>query len=342
MYSDIPFFLSLVFIIGGLAALVWSSDVFIDGAAVLARSLGIPPLVVGMVVIGFGTSAPELCVSVMSGISDHAGISLGNAYGSCIFNISVIMATAVLIFPMKTRTASILVAGISLFVLSGLSMFLCFDGSCSRFDAIVLLACFVVTMPLYCWYDAKSSKGSSLRGRKVTERVKLDPRYIKVKHARTLVAAVKLVIGLVVLVFSSHILVHGSVDIAKFLGVSDLLIGLTIISAGTSLPELASAIQSARKGQHDFVLGNIVGSNIFNMLAVVGIATVISPIDKCSDNIIYRDLAFMSALSVSLAIFGLLGRNQSGGTVVSRWHGLFWIAVYGVYLSIMFIQESAK
>ena len=149
MYSDIPFWLSLVMIIGGLAALAWSSDAFVDGAAKVAKALGISPFIIGMVIIGFGTSAPELCVSVMSGSSGHANLSLGNAYGSCVFNIAVILGVAVMIFPLVTRPAVTFVAGPGLAAISLFSMFVLRDGSCSRTDAAVFLAVFAVLLPLY-------------------------------------------------------------------------------------------------------------------------------------------------------------------------------------------------
>ncbi|MBO5643466.1 MAG: calcium/sodium antiporter [Kiritimatiellae bacterium] len=340
MFSDIPFWLSLVFIVGGLLALVWSSDVFIEGSASVARSLGISPLIIGMVIIGFGTSAPELCVSVMSGLSHHSGISLGNAYGSCIFNIAVILGAAALIFPMRTRPASSLLAGLILTAFTILSFVLLSDGMCSRMDAGLLLVLFAITMPFYCWYDNKTNANNdSLEKNLVPERIRLDKRYIKITRLRFYISIFKLVIGLVVLIGSSHILVVGAVDLAKFLGVSDLLIGLTIVSIGTSLPELASAVQSARKGEHDFVMGNIIGSNIFNMLAVVGLAVFITPTADYSKNILTRDLPILAFLSISILLFGLNWRKIRENGIISRANGVVWILIYVAYLILMFFEE---
>lgn len=340
MFSDIPFWLSLVFIVGGLLALVWSSDVFIEGSASVARSLGISPLIIGMVIIGFGTSAPELCVSVMSGLSHHSGISLGNAYGSCIFNIAVILGAAALIFPMRTRPASSLLAGLILTAFTILSFVLLSDGMCSRMDAGLLLVLFAITMPFYCWYDNKTNANNdSLEKNLVPERIRLDKRYIKITRLRFYISIFKLAIGLVVLIGSSHILVVGAVDLAKFLGVSDLLIGLTIVSIGTSLPELASAVQSARKGEHDFVMGNIIGSNIFNMLAVVGLAVFITPTADYSKNILTRDLPILAFLSISILLFGLNWRKIRENGIISRANGVVWILIYVAYLILMFFEE---
>ena len=138
MYSDIPFWLSLVLMLGGLAVLAWSSDVFVDGAAAFAKALGISPFIIGMVIIGFGTSAPELCVSTMSGLSGHANLSLGNAYGSNIFNIAMILGIAVLIFPLVVRPSVSFVAGPGLAAISLFSLWVLSDGVCSRFEACLL------------------------------------------------------------------------------------------------------------------------------------------------------------------------------------------------------------
>ena len=158
MYTDIPFWLSLVFMVGGLVALAWSSSLFVDGAASLAKALGISPFVIGMVIIGFGTSAPELCVSAISGLSGHANLSVGNAYGSCIFNIAVILGVSALIFPLVVRPRVSLVAGIGLTVISVFSIWVLKDGVCSRTEAFILLGAFLVILPLYCWYDQESRK----------------------------------------------------------------------------------------------------------------------------------------------------------------------------------------
>ena len=168
MYSDIPFWLSVVFLFGGLAALAWSSDLFVDGAAAVARILGISPFIIGMVIIGFGTSAPELCVSTMSGLSGHANLSLGNAYGSCIFNIAMILGVATLIFPLVVKPSVSYVAGPGLALISLFSMWILKDGVCSRTEATVLLVAFFVVLPLYCWYDQKTrAQPQEAKGRRI-------------------------------------------------------------------------------------------------------------------------------------------------------------------------------
>ena len=338
MYIDIPFWLSAVFMFGGLAALAWSSDFFVDGAAAVAKLLGISPFIIGMVIIGFGTSAPELCVSTMSGLSGHANLSLGNAYGSCIFNIAMILGVATLIFPLVVKPSVSYVAGPGLAAISLFSMWVLKDGICSRAEAWVLLGAFLVILPLYCWYDQKTKKEGDLSA---------PPEKDDEPAPRVWVSLFKLVVGLGVLIGSSHFLVWGAVDFAKFCGVSDLVIGLTIVAAGTSLPELASAVASARRGEHEFVLGNIIGSNLFNTLAVVGLATVISPLvpgpndePAFSHYVLSRDLPLMTALSLSIMFFGINWKHPKWPGAIQRKEAWAWILVFVAYTLLMFYQET--
>ncbi len=340
MYTDIPFWLSIVFMLGGFALLTWSSDFFVDGAAAIARLLGISPFVIGMVIIGFGTSAPELCVSVMSGLAGHSNISLGNAYGSCIFNVAVILGVSVMIFPLVVRPAIVYVAGPGLAAISVFSYWVLSDGICSRAEATALLIAFAIILPAYCWFDQKT------KARKNSQEAEAAPE--KTDRPSAPMAVVKLVVGLSVLIGSSHLLVWGAVDFAKFVGVSDLVIGLTIIAAGTSLPELASAVVSARRGEHEFVLGNIIGSNLFNTLAVVGLATFISPLvpenghPAFSPYILTRDLPLMTLLSISLTLFGVNWRHPKWPGAIVRREAFVWLLVYVVYTIVMFLQETGR
>ncbi len=319
-------FVSIAFVIGGLAALAWSSDAFVDGAARLARILGISPFVVGMVIIGFGTSAPELCVSALSSFSGHSNLSLGNAYGSCIFNIIVILGVAALIRPLIVKPAIVFVAAPVLAAITGLSYLLLRNGVCGRAESIVLLGLFAVLLPAYCWFDQKS--GAPKEDAPSEEK------------GPVAAAAFKTLVGLAVLVGSSHVLVWGSVSLAHILGVSDLLIGLTIIAVGTSLPELASAIASARRGETDMVLGNIVGSNFFNTLAVVGLAGSIYPIRDFSKWILLRDIPLMALASLSIIAFGLNRKNPRESGRIGRRAGAIWILSFIAYTAFMLYQET--
>ena len=333
MYPELPLWLSILFVLGGLAVLAWSANVFIDAADTIARALGVSPFIIGMVVIGFGTSAPELCVSALSGMTGHSNLSLGNAYGSAIVNIACILGISALIRPLTVKPAIIFVAAPALALISAFSCLLVgAGGGFSRSDGLQELAVFLVLLPLYCWFDQKS-KGSEASGDQSSAPARPTGKGVLLR------AWVKLLVGLALLVGSSHVLVWGSVDIARALGVSELLIGLTIVAVGTSLPELASAVVSARKGEHEFVLGNIVGSNLFNTLAVVGLAGTISPFKNTSPYILRRDLPVLIALSLSIALFGFNWRNWRAAGTVSRVKGFIWVLVFLAYTGVMIAQE---
>ena len=332
MYPDIPFWLSIACIAVGFAVLAWSADAFVDGASALAKAFGVSPFVIGMVIIGFGTSAPELCVSALSGAYGHSDLSLGNAYGSCVFNIAVILGVAALIKPIVVKPSVVFVAVPSLVAIALLSCFLVAHGDgFSRADGAILLVVFAVLLPLYCWYD-QSQKKRDETGAAVATGASL-PLWK---------AWLLLFVGLALLVGSSHVLVWGCVDLARAMGVSELLIGLTIVAMGTSLPELASAVASARKGEHEFVIGNIVGSNIFNTLAVVGLACVISPVDEFSPYVLRRDLPLNALLSLSILVFGLNCRNPREPGRIRRREAAVWLLVFIGYSVVMFLQETGR
>lgn len=328
MDTNIPFWLSVVFIIGGLGLLAYSSDLFIVASAKVARKLGISPFIIGMVVIGFGTSAPELCVSVMSGVSGHSALSLGNAYGSCIFNIAAILGISAIICPIVAKPTTSFVTGPALVAISIFSYYVLSNGTCSRLDSVFLLAVFLVLLPLYCWFDQKVNKPAPE-----------DPAEHQSDDTVLWRESLKLIAGLVLLVGSSHILVWGSVDMARVMGVSDLMIGLTVVAIGTSLPELASAIAAARRGEHEFVLGNIVGSNFFNTLAVVGLACVISPAENFSPNILRRDLPAMMILSLSISLFAINFRSPRSDGRIGRRKGVLWLLAFIVYTVFVILGE---
>ncbi len=330
--QNIPLVLSLVFVVGGLVALTWSADRFVEAAARLARAFGVSPLIVGMVIIGFGTSAPELAVSVLAALADQSNLSLGNAYGSCTFNLAVILGVTALVSPIKVKP-SVSYLGVPLLLgVTALSYALVRDNAFSRCDGLILLAAFAVIMPLYCWFD--QVKGGPAKTESPAEETpKREP-------ARAADFA-WLIVGLVVLVLSSHVLVWGCVDFARdVLGVSPLLIGLTIVAAGTSLPEFASAIASARRHEHEFVIGNIVGSNLFNTLGVVGVAGSITPFGNFSPYIVTRDLPVMFAASALLFVFGFNWRRPAQPGRIYGWEGVLWAFAFVAYLVVMIVQET--
>lgn len=327
--TNIPLLLSLVFVLGGLFALAKSADVFVDAAARIAKHFGLSPMIVGMVIIGFGTSAPEMVVSSIASVSGHADLSLGNAYGSNIFNIGIILGVTALFWPITVKSSVNWFAVPLLLITSLLSWLVIRDGTFTRLDGILLLAAFAVLLPIYCWYDQKEAKPQD-----DAARPKPAERFSNVREWT------RLIVGLAIVVASSHVMVWGCVDFARdVLGVSELMIGLTIVAAGTSLPELASSIASARKGENEFVVGNIVGSNFFNALAVVGIAGTISPFSGFSGYILTRDLPVMTLFSVLIALFGLNFRNPRKDGTVTRLEGGIWIILFLAYLGLMIVQE---
>ena len=323
MYTDIPVGLAALFILGGLVALAWSSDRFVVGAAALAKNLGVSAFVIGMVVVGFGTSAPELLVSAFSGLSGHTNLSLGNAYGSCVFNIAGILGVAALVRPLVVKPTIRSIAVPILLGITAVSSLLLRDGVLSRGDALALLVAFAVILPVYCKVD--KAGGAS-------EENDMPP-------LRTLPAVVWTVVGLVVMVGASHLLVWGSVDVAHALGVSDLVIGLTVVAIGTSVPELASAIAAARRNEAELVLGNIVGSNIFNTLAVVGIAGAISPSADFSRYVVTRDLPILLAMTILIYVFGRNRADRHANGVVTRGAGAVWTVAFAAYMALTIWQE---
>ena len=286
--------LALIAVVSGLALLVWSADLFVEGSASTARHFRMPPLLIGMVIVGFGTSAPEMLVSALAASQGNGGIALGNAYGSNITNIAMILGVTALISPIAVHSQVLRRELPILTAVTALAAWQLRDGEITRLDATVLLAVFGGLLAWSIWQGLRR-KQDALADQMEQE---LDARAISMRRALS-----RLVLGLVLLLVSSRILVWGAVETARGLGVSDLIIGLTIVAVGTSLPELASSIIAARKGEHDIALGNVLGSNLFNTLAVMGIAGSIHPM-AAGPEVFNRDMLVMAALTLSLFVIG--------------------------------------
>ncbi|WP_028581317.1 calcium/sodium antiporter [Desulfogranum japonicum] len=312
----------------GLALLVWSADRFVEGAASTARHFGMPALLIGMVIIGFGTSAPEMVVSALAASQGNPGIALGNAYGSNITNIALILGLTALISPIAVHSQVLRKELPILAVVTALEAWLILDGWITRFDAVVLLVLFGGLMIWTIW-QGMQNKPDALQSEMEQE---LEIRSIPLNRA-----IFWLLVGMVCLIFSSRLLVWGAVEIAHGYGVSDLIIGLTIVAIGTSLPELASSIIATRKGEHDLALGNVLGSNLFNTLAVVGIAGAIHP-TAVEPEVFSRDMLVMAVLTLSLFLFGYGFRGPGR---INRFEGAILLASYvgySAYLVITIIQ----
>jgi len=314
--------LAALAILIGLAILVWSADVFIDGATALAKKFSVPSFLIGVLILGIGTSAPEMVVSVLAAIEGSPELALGNAYGSNIINIALVLGATVLISPIIIRRGIVKRDLPLLLLITVIAAWQLRDGTLSQADGIVLLILLVAVLGLQIIMsiregyheheddivvaNADSEHSNNLEHLNNSEN--LEPSVTR--------GLVSLIIGMLMLVASSRAIVWGAVELATLWGLSELIIGLTIVAVGTSLPELVSSLSAARKGEHDMALGNIIGSNIFNTLAVVGLATVIAPI-AADPVILSRDVMAMGALTillVTLCVFAFKTKRQFGRT----------------------------
>lgn len=315
--------LAALAILVGFALLVWSADRFVDGAAATARHAGMPSLLIGMVVVGFGTSVPEMVVSAMAALDGNPGLALGNALGSNIVNIGLVLGVTALVAPIAVHSGVIRRELPMLLMVTVLTGALFVDDSLTRAESMGLLAGF---SGLIVWTIV-----SALRNRDDNLATEMD-QSLAIRPMPLRPALFWLVAGLALLIVSSRVLVWGAVTIAQALGVSDLIIGLTIVALGTSLPELASSVVAARRGEHDLAIGNLVGSNMFNLLAVVGIAGVIEPMHAIAAEVLYRDWSTMLGMTVALFVmsygFGREGR-------INRLEGLLLLTAYLAYTAFL-------
>jgi cation:H+ antiporter len=312
--------LYLLAIIAGFVILVWSADKFVDGAASTAKHLGMPSLLIGILIVGFGTSAPEMVVSAIAAMEGNPALALGNALGSNIVNIALILGVTAIVAPI-TVNSKIVKKEIPLLLLIVLaSGYLLFDNTLTFNEGLILLFGF---FSLIGWsiFAAIKGKGDALESEMDNELV---------EHSMSLKAGIIwLLIGLILLIASSRLLVWGAVGIAHEFGVSDLIIGLTIVALGTSLPELAASVIAARKGEHDIAIGNVVGSNMFNVLAVIGIATVIAPMNNIPFEVLQRDWLVMLALTIALLVMAYGFKGKDGK--ITRVEGTILIICYVAY-----------
>jgi len=309
---------SIVLVLG-LLLLLWSADKFIDGSAAMARHLGMSPLLIGMLIIGFGTSVPEMIVSAMAAFANSPELALGNAYGSNITNIALILGVTALFAPVAVqskilrRELPVLLGSILLVTL------LSWNHSISRQDALILLTMFGLLMYAFIRNDLKTSEDGL--------QVESEKEYTAPKLPRPK-ATVFIGIGLLGLIISSRMLVWGAVSIAHRLGVSDLIIGLTVVALGTSLPELAASVSAALKKEHDIALGNIIGSNLFNIFCVVGIAGVIKPMTVARE-VFIRDIPVMGGVTLLLFLFCCARKGSRG--IITRANGVVFLLIYVAY-----------
>ncbi|MGB1109088.1 MAG: calcium/sodium antiporter [Gammaproteobacteria bacterium] len=302
----------------GFGILIWGADRFVIGAAVSARLLGVSTLIIGLVVVGFGTSAPELLVSATASLAGNGGLAVGNALGSNISNIALVLGATALISPLSLRSETLRREYPILLLVTLLTFGLVLDGNLGRFDGVLLVAALIVILIVLAQLAKNSDSVDPLPE-------ELDQEIPSDMTGRQ--ASVQLLIGLASLMIGSKALVWGASTIASALGVSDLVIGLTIVAVGTSLPELAAGIASARKGEDDLVIGNVIGSNLFNTLGVLGIPGLLAPMTVGND-VLQRD--FPLVIGATLALF-LLARGWRGNASLGRVAGTILLCCFLAY-----------
>lgn len=315
--------LAVIALLVGLAVLVWSADKFVDGAAGTAAHAGMPPLLIGMLVVGFGTSAPEMVVSAFSALDGIPALALGNAYGSNISNIALILGVVAVISPITVSSPALRKELPVLLAVTLFAGYQLLDGTISRLDAVLLLVLLALLMGWSVWAAMRGRGNDDAFAQEVESDLQDKPMSLRL-------SLFWLVAGIVLLVVSSRILVWGAVTIAQAMGVSDLIIGLTVVAIGTSLPELASSIVAVKKGEHDIAFGNVLGSNLFNTLAVVGIAGIIQPV-WVHPMVLTRDWGLMAGLTVALLVmgYGLWGRKGQ----ITRANGVVLLLAYVAYMA---------
>ena len=319
-------------VIVGLVLLAWSSDRFVDGASGIAESLGISPLVIGLTIVAFSTSAPEMLVSAFSAWQGNNGIAIGNAVGSNIANMTLVLGISALIIPLKVgpqtlhREAPLLLAGM-IFAM----IILLWDDFLSRLDGILLMSAMIFSIGFTIYLARKQATDSNEAD--LLEQDDVSEGNISGKVIWGLVS------GLVVILVSAKLLVWGAVGIAQAFGVSDLVIGLTIVAVGTSLPELAASITAIRKGQHDIAVGNVIGSSLFNILAVLGIVGLVGP-NTFDRAVVARDYPIMIGLVIVFYLFTRsTPRDQS--FTVQRWLGGGLLLLFVVYQGAILLGASS-
>ncbi|MDC1541675.1 calcium/sodium antiporter [Candidatus Pseudothioglobus singularis] len=310
--------ISVVSLLIGFTLLVWSADAFTDNGAKIARIFNISPLIIGLLIFGFGTSAPEMLVSGLAAYDGHPELSIGNAFGSNIFNIGLVLAVAAIIHPVIVEKNVLKKEWLFLFLSTLVIGFLLMDGFLSFVDGSILL----ILLLLFLYYVFNESKKDNNLENEVSEDINKDQSKGK--------TWLLLIISLVILVSSARLVVWGGTNLALTFGVSDLIIGLTVVALGTSLPELAVAISSVLKKQHQMIIGNIIGSNLFNSLGVLAIPGLILPFQIPSE-VMSRDYIYMLIFTLLILIFSLKLRiNRFGGLILltilaSYLYQLVWI-----------------
>jgi cation:H+ antiporter len=313
-------------VIAGLALLTWGADRFVHGAASAARNMGIAPLLIGLTVVAFATSAPEILVSIVAASMQQPGLAVGNAIGSNIVNVGLVLGVTAMIRPIKMQSATLRREMPALLAVTLLTVSLFLDSYLSRIDGVVMLTGLVIVMLWLVRLGMRSAANDPISADYDAE----IPRDVTMP-----MAIFWLIVGLITLLIGAELLVNGATGIARLLDVSDVVIGIIVVAFGTSLPELAVSLASALKGEYGLAIGNIVGSNIFNLLAVIGIAATIAP-SPLAPSVLSLHIFVMVAFT--LVLFAMT-YDYDGHSELSRLEGLALLAAYIVYDTYVVTQN---
>jgi len=315
-------------ILAGFILLIWSADRFIVGAAATARNFDVPPLIIGLTIVGFGTSAPEMMVAGFAAYNGSPALAIGNALGSNIANITLVLGIAALIVPLDVHSRIIKKELPILLLATLMALALLRDGTLERLDGFILLGLLVLLM----WWITRQGIRNQSEDALTDEYIEELPGQMSTSHA-----LFWLIAGLVLLTVSSKILVWGAVNVATDLGVSELVIGLTIIAIGTSLPELAASITGALKNEHDIAIGNVVGSNLFNTLGVLAIPGLIHPA-TLAEGVLERDLPVVLLLTILLFVMAYGFRTEGR---INRIEGGLLLSAFFAYQILLFFSINS-
>ena len=319
---------TILLMIGGLAILVIGAEIMVRGASRLAAALGISPLIIGLTIVAFGTSSPELAVSLQSALSGQAEMALGNVIGSNILNVLLILGASALITPLLVAQQLVrldvpIMIGASLLV-----WVLALNGTLGRIEGAVLFACMLLYLGFLIWQSRRAQE-PAVKVEYTNEYAASETR----STGRTVLNVVLMVAGLVMLVFGAQLFVDNASALARYFGMSELVIGLTIVAIGTSLPEVAASLLAAIKGERDIAVGNVVGSNLFNLLSVLALTAIVAPGGiPVSPGVLGVDLPFMVAVAVACLPIFLTGH------VIARWEGAVFLAYYVAYTAYLLLD----
>ena len=310
----------------GLTLLIWGADRFVHGAAAIARNLGVAPLMIGLTIVSFATSAPEILVSIVAALREETDLAVGNAIGSNIANIGLVLGATALIRPIELKSATLRREMPALLAVSLLTVALFLDSTLNRIDGFVLLTGLVIVIIWLVRLGLRSSASDPLQADFEAE----IPKDMKMG-----VAVFWLIVGLTALLFGADLLVDGAIEIARAVGVSEVVIGVTLVALATSLPELAVSAVSALRGEYGLAIGNIVGSNIFNLLAVVGVAAAIEPA-ILPPSVLSLHIFVMVAFT--LVLFAMTYEYDGRGAI-SRFEGFMLISAYIAFTTYVVLQN---